>query len=68
MEENKTPPPVTHVVWMDEEDRTPVPEGYDVARWRRADELHHAMALVAKDEECVKILYAALATKEGLEV
>lgn len=42
-----------------------MPDGYDAALWQKADELHHAMALVARDEECVKILYAALATTEG---
>jgi hypothetical protein len=46
---------------MDEEDRTPMPQGFDEKIWRKADEMHHAMALVAKDEECVKIIYAALA-------
>ena len=45
---------------MDDDDRTPVPEGYDAEQWRKADEVHHAMALVADDAECVKILYAAL--------
>lgn len=45
---------------MDDEDRTPTPAGYDEAIWRKADEAHHATALVADDVECVKIIYAAL--------
>lgn len=57
--------PVADLMAMDDEDRTPMPDGYDAALWQKADELHHAMALVARDEECVKILYAALATTEG---
>ncbi|WP_018900372.1 hypothetical protein [Rhizobium sp. 2MFCol3.1] len=56
------PAPAEHVVGMDEEDRTPAPEGYDAAQWRKADEVHHATALVANDPECVKIIYAALAS------
>lgn len=49
-------------VTMDDEDRTPTPAGFDDALWRKADEVHHAMALVARDQECVKIIYAALST------
>lgn len=52
--------------FMDEEDRTPVPDGFDIARWRRADEVHHAMALVASDQECVKIIYAALTATQPI--
>lgn len=59
-----TPAPAPHVV-INEEDRTPVPEGYDATLWQKADEVCHAMALVADDTECVKIVYAALATTEG---
>lgn len=55
----------THTPAMDDEDRTPVPEGYDVAAWRKADEVYHAMALVADDTECVKIIYAAIAAAEA---
>ncbi len=47
---------------MDDEDRTPMPAGFDDALWRKADEVHHDMALVARDQECVKIIYAALST------
>lgn len=47
-------------VMMGDEDRTPIPIGFDEALWRKADEVHHAMALVARDQECVKIIYAAL--------
>lgn len=49
-------------VIMGDEDRTPMPIGFDEAIWRKADEVHHAMALVARDQECVKIIYAALST------
>jgi hypothetical protein len=52
--------PVSNLMGMEEEDRTPVPDGYDASTWQKADEVHHAMALVADDTECVKILYAAL--------
>lgn len=45
---------------MYEEERTPLPAGYDEGLWRKADELHHATALVANDAECVKLLYAEL--------
>ncbi len=54
------PSPATNVVGMDDEDRTPVPEGFDAAKWQKADEVFHATALVADDSECVKIIYAAL--------
>ncbi|NTE87258.1 hypothetical protein [Agrobacterium rubi] len=53
---------VETVETMDEEDRTPMPAGLDPALWQKADEIHHAMALVAHDQECVKIIYAALST------
>jgi len=49
------------VATMDDEDRTPTPEGFDEALWRKADEVFHSTALVADDVECVKIVYAALA-------
>lgn len=52
-------------VSMDDEDRTPMPAGFDDALWRKADEVHHAMALVARDQECVKIIYAALSTHKA---
>lgn len=56
-------------VTMDDEDRTPMPAGFDDALWRKADEVHHAIALVARDQECVKIIYAALSNHnaEGRE-
>lgn len=54
------PAPAQNLAGMEDEDRTPVPDGYDAVLWQKADEVHHAMALVARDEECVKILYAAL--------
>lgn len=63
MSEKQNPAPATHLVGMDEEDRTPVPEGFDAEQWRKADEVHHAMALIADDKECVKIIYAALTTE-----
>lgn len=47
---------------MDDEGRTPMPDGFDDALWRKADEVHHDMALVARDQECVKIIYDALST------
>lgn len=46
---------------MDDEDRTPMPQGFDEGIWRKADEVFHATALVADDSECVRIIYAALA-------
>jgi len=52
-----------HVVGMDEEDRTPVPTGYDAEQWRKADEVHHATALVADDAACVGIIYEALSSQ-----
>lgn len=57
--------PTPSLMGMDDEDQTPLPEGYDAALWQKADEVHHAMALVANDTECVKILYAALATTDA---
>lgn len=53
--------PSQEAVTMDDEDRTPIPDGYDEKIWRAADEVHHAMALVADDTKCVKIIYDALA-------
>lgn len=50
------------VTSMEDEDRTPMPAGLDPVLWKKADEVHHAMALVARDQECVKIIYAALST------
>lgn len=47
---------------MDDEDRTQMPDGFDANIWRKADKIHHAMALVASDVECVKIVYSALST------
>lgn len=52
-------------VSMHDEDRTPMPAGFDEALWRKADEVHHAMALVARDQECVRIIYAALSTRDA---
>lgn len=52
---------------MDEEDRTPMPEGFDEKIWRKADEVFHATALVANDADCVKIIYAALAAPASVE-
>lgn len=64
-----SPAPQTHLVGMDEEDRTPVPEGFDAAQWKKADEVFHATSLVAHDTECVKIISSALsaAFRDGID-
>jgi hypothetical protein len=46
---------------MDDEDRTPTPDGLDEAIWRKADEVFHATSLVADDTACVRTIYDALA-------
>lgn len=60
MNENSNGPTTTAKMEMDEEDRTPVPAGYNAALWRKADEVFNDMALVADDTKCLKILYEAL--------
>jgi hypothetical protein len=68
-EDKQYPAPHTQVMGMDEEDRTPVPEGFDAAQWQKADEVFHAASLVAHDAECVKIIYGALsaAFRDGID-
>lgn len=44
---------------IDEDERSPVPDGYNVEQWRKADELFHVMSLIADDIQCINILYDA---------